>query len=52
MKIVYIKVDGGRIAKNPMTGNWFVYIGEKIAADFICKNKRDAIAKATGRASA
>jgi hypothetical protein len=49
MKIVYIKVDGGRIARNPITGSWFVYLGDKLAADFICESKRDAIATAKER---
>ena len=52
MKIIYIKVDGGRIARNPMTGSWFVYIGDKTAADFICESKRDAIATAKERGAA
>jgi hypothetical protein len=49
MKITQIKVQGGRIAKNPLTGSWFVYIGDKLAADFICESKRDAIATAKER---
>lgn len=46
MKIEKIKVEGGYIARNPMTGTWFVWIGEKRGADWICDNKRDAIATA------
>jgi hypothetical protein len=49
MKIIQIKVHGGRIARNPLTGSWFVYIGDKSAADFICESKRDAIATAKER---
>ena len=52
MKIVYIKVQGGSIAKNHMTGSWFVYIGDKLAADFICESKRDAISTAKARGAA
>jgi len=52
MKIVHIKVDGGRIARNPMTGSWFVYLGDKTAAGFICESKRDAIATAKERGEA
>jgi hypothetical protein len=43
MKIEKIKVDGGYIAKNPMTGTWFVWIGEARGASYMCENKRDAI---------
>jgi hypothetical protein len=54
MKIEKIKVDGGYISRNPMTGTWFVWIGEAIGAKYMCKNKRDAIytAKAEGRGEA
>jgi hypothetical protein len=50
MKFNKIKVDGGFFAKNPLTGCWFVWIGDKRGADFICENKRNAIltAKAKG----
>jgi hypothetical protein len=43
MKIDRIKTPGGYIAKNPMTGSWFVWIGERIGADYICDSKREAI---------
>jgi len=43
MKVSKIKVEGGFIAKNPLSGNWFVWIGDKKGADFICETKRDAI---------
>ena len=43
MKIEKIKVEGGYIAKNPMTGTWFVWIGEKNGADFMTDDKRRAV---------
>ena len=49
MKIEKIKVEGGFIAQNPMTGDWFVWIGDRRAADYICKNKRDAKQKAKSK---
>lgn len=43
MKIEKIKIEGGYIAKNPMTGTWFVWIGESKGAKYMCNNKKDAI---------
>jgi hypothetical protein len=52
MRINKIKVQGGFIAKNPLSGDWFVWIGDKKGADFICETKRDAILTAKEKGAA